>query len=100
VVAIRVVPGADKERPYTIRLYFIEPDNLERGQRRFDVSIQGRDVLKEFDILQHTKAPRRGMVREFKGIKLKDVLTVGLARSGSSRYPPVLCGLEVIAERR
>jgi hypothetical protein len=86
-------------RTYTVRLYFVEPDGLPPGRRRFDVSLQGRPVLKDFDISQEAGGPNRALVREFKAIKVPRELTITLTPSDPARRSvPVLCGVEVVAE--
>jgi outer membrane protein assembly factor BamB len=84
-------------RVYTVRLHFIEPDHLPPGRRRFDVALQGRPVLKDFDISQEAGGPNRTLVKEFKGIKVAKELTVTLTPSDPASVP-VLCGVEVRAE--
>src|SRR5205085_109032 len=59
------------ERPYTVRLHFVEPDRLHPGERVFDVALQGELLLDDFDICQEAGAPNRAVVKEFKGIKVK-----------------------------
>ena len=53
-------------------------------------------MLKDLDIARETGGPNRGLVKEFKGVLVKQDLTVTLTPSGGS--PPVLCGVEVVAE--
>jgi outer membrane protein assembly factor BamB len=84
-------------RTYTVRLYFIEPDRLPPGRRRFDVALQGRPVLKDFDISREAGGPNRTLVKEFKGIKVAKELTVTLRPSDPASVP-VLCGVEALAD--
>jgi outer membrane protein assembly factor BamB len=83
---------------YTVRLYFAEPDDLQPGQRVFDVSLQDRPVLSNFDIVREAGGALRGVVREFKHIRVGPQLTVGLKPATSSKHRPVLSGVEMIAE--
>jgi outer membrane protein assembly factor BamB len=88
-----------KERRYTVRLHFVEPDGLAAGERLFDVSLQDRQALSEFDISKEAGGAARGVVREFKGIRVTKELTVALRPSAvAPKSVPVLCGIEVVAE--
>jgi hypothetical protein len=86
---------ADKERAYTVRLHFAEPEQLTAGQRVFHVGLQGKEVLKDFDVVKEAGGPMRGVVKEFRGVRVKKDLTVTLSPSAGV---PVLCGVEVMAE--
>ena len=79
---------------YLVRLYFAEPENAEVGQRVFDVAIQGRRVLKSFDIAQHAGSDGNGIVREFGPIKVTASLPLTLTPLIGQ---PVICGIEVLA---
>ncbi|MGB2820756.1 MAG: PQQ-binding-like beta-propeller repeat protein, partial [Phycisphaerae bacterium] len=44
-------PRSDGQgRPYTVRLHFAEPEPLEPGGRILNVSLEGKPVLRDFDI--------------------------------------------------
>ena len=97
------VPLLDKGQArarYTVRLYFAEPEDVAAGARVFHVSLQGRRVLEGFDVVKDAGAPRRPVVRAFRGIDVAGALTVDLT---PSRAPagklPILCGLEAVRER-
>lgn len=82
--------------PHTVRLHFAEPDGLAAGKRVFNVTIQGKTVLENFDIARSTTAPAATVVREFPAVMIGDVLTLKLTPAQSSTAPPVLCGVELI----
>jgi len=82
-----------KPRPsYTVRLYFSAPDDAPRV---FSVAIQGRQVLKNFDVARAAGGPMRGIVKEFKNISVKRDLTITLT---PSRGQPIISGVELIAD--
>ena len=84
-------------RKYTVRLYFAEPDKLDVGQRVFSVALQGREVLKELDIVKEAGGLMRGVVKEFKAVGVeKELKLVFSPKFGE----PLICGVEMIAERR
>ena len=84
---------------YTVRLCFAEPDGLGRGRRVFDVSLQGRRVLRAFDVAEAAGGGPPAVVREFKGVRVTDSLVVELSPvAGAKVKLPVLCGLEAVRE--
>jgi len=96
-VTVTLAPDG-RERTYTVRLTFVEPDRLPPGQRVFDVGVQGRTLLHDFDIAREAGGSWRGVVREFKGVKVVKDLTVTLTATGDGRHGPVLCGIEAVEE--
>ena len=88
-----------QDRPYTVRLYFSEPHEVKPGQRIFDVTIQGQQVLENLDIAKVAGGTNKPVVREFKGILVKHDLALTFASSRSdAQKPPLICGIEMIAE--
>ena len=85
---------------FTVRLYFAEPDGFGAGERVFNVSLQGTEVLRNFDIAGEAGGVLvPTCVRQFKGIKVAGSLAVRLTPSEGARVKlPVLCGIEVIDE--
>jgi len=83
----------DRETEYMVRLYFAEPENAEPGQRVFDVYLQGRQVLKNFDIAEQTGPDSSGIVKEFHEIKVINGLTLTLT---PSICRTLICGIELI----
>ncbi len=91
--------NAEEDRSYTVTLYFMEPDEARPGDRVFDVALQGRDVLKNFDIANEAGRPHYVVVMEFRSISVKEHLMVTLKPSGPAKTSgAVLCGVAVAAE--
>lgn len=90
-------PVATSERSYTVRLVFSEPETLREGERVFAVKLQGKPVLASFDILKEAGGAHRGVVREFHGIKAAEALDIDFVPASSK--PPLICGVELIAEK-
>jgi outer membrane protein assembly factor BamB len=88
----------ERPRPYTIRLYFAEIERFEIGRRLFNISLQDRQVLENFDIVKEAGRTNRTVVKEFKAIKIKDDLKITLTPATASQADPLLCGIEIIAE--
>lgn len=84
-------------RAYTVRLYFLEPDEVKAGQRVFDVLVQGKAVLTGLDVAREAGGPRRGLVKAVAGVRADGELVVELAPAAGSK-PGVLSGVEVVAE--
>jgi outer membrane protein assembly factor BamB len=98
-ITVTLDKDADLERTYTVRLYFVEPDQLKAGQRRFSVSLQGKEVVQDLDIARETGGAKQALVKEFKGIQAGKELNVRLVPTpGAAVAVPVLCGIEIIAE--
>ena len=85
-------------RRYTVRLHFAEPEDVRPGERVFDVRLQDKEVLKEFDIVKRC-GTMTAMVEEIRGVEVTDKLTVSLKpAAGDEAAGPILCGLEILAE--
>jgi len=93
-MTLRLGKEASSAGPYTVRLYFIEPnDRAKPGERVFSVSLQGREVLKDLDILKEAGEPHHEVVKEFKDIAMEGVLTVDLE---AARGKALLGGVELL----
>jgi outer membrane protein assembly factor BamB len=90
------LPGAGSGA-WTVCLHFAEPLDLRPGERVFSVTLQGREVMKSFDIVRACGGARRAVIRAFEGIAAKGALEVTLTPADGSR-PPLLCGVEVVAD--
>ncbi len=96
---------AAEKATYSVNLYFAEPDNRSSGKRVFDISIEGRKVLENFDIFKETGAQNRSLVKTFGGVEVADgKLNLEFApaqpEAEEVAYLPVLCGVEVTLEKQ
>jgi outer membrane protein assembly factor BamB len=80
--------------PHTVRLHFSEPDDLPPGSRIFNVMLQGKTVLENFDPAKEGGS----VVREFTDVIIGANLRLTLKSAPGSKAQPVLCGLEFVAE--
>jgi outer membrane protein assembly factor BamB len=95
---ITITPDGKTEAA-TVRLYFLEIANSEPGARVFSISIQGREVLPDFDIVHSAGRPFRVVTREFKNITIDEELSIVLEPCGPSMSAePILCGVEMILD--
>ena len=97
-ILLKHTAGAGSEPTYTVRLHFAEPDDIEVGQRVFDVGIQGQTVLKDFDVVDQAGGRLCGVMREFPNVNLNGFLTITLTPKAGQEYGPILAGVELIAE--
>lgn len=95
---VKLGPEDAPSRRYTLRLHFAEVEPLDKGQRVFHVALQGKAIIRNFDILAQAGARNRGFVKEFRGIEIADELHLTLQPASSNSSEPVICGLEVIAD--
>ena len=94
---IEIARKAKEPRLYTVRLFFAEPERLTPGMRVFDVTLEGKTVLRDFDVVKAAGGPLRTIVREFRDVKVGEKLHITLepARSAKLRET-LLCGIEII----
>lgn len=59
------IPGLQSGASYTVRLHFAEFYWSKAGQRVFNVSINGTQVLNNFDIIATAGAPNKATVQQF-----------------------------------
>ena len=84
-----------KASRFTVRLTFADVEQTAEGDRAFDVSLQGRKVLPEFDVVKEAGGRMRSVVREFRGVASDGELKVELtARKGTT----ILSGIEIVSE--
>jgi hypothetical protein len=102
-VAASVVEGLEqltlhnlKHGTYTVRLFFAEPDVLQPGYRLQTVSLQGRVVLSDFDVVDQAGSTMLGIVLQIEDVEVEDVLILNLlATNGQS----LISSLQVIRQR-
>ena len=97
------IPVANKgaKGVYTVRLYFAEIEKAKAGERVFDILIQGKPLVKNFDILKTAKGTRKGIVKNFEKIKAGDRITIELvskSKTLTKRTAPVINGIKILRE--
>ncbi|MGB2823161.1 MAG: malectin domain-containing carbohydrate-binding protein, partial [Phycisphaerae bacterium] len=65
------------------------------GGRVFDVAVQGKTVLKDFDVVAAAGGPNRAVVKEIAGVRVADSLAISMK---AAKGETLLCGVEVIRE--
>ena len=64
-----------------MRLYFVEPQHTSAGARVFDVALQGKPVLTNFDIFVAAQGKMQCLVKEFTDVQLDGDCTLILCRA-------------------
>ena len=81
---------------YTIKLYFAEIEQVNSQSRTFNVEIQGKKLLTDFNIANEANGINRLITKTFTNISIKDKLNVKLS-SANTDILPLLSGIEIIA---
>lgn len=84
-----------ESHPHTVRLYFTEMEGKTPGQRVFDVSLQGKTVLENLDVVKEAGGPKRELVKEFKAIGISGDLDIGFVPHAGEA---MLSGVEIIGD--
>jgi beta-galactosidase len=83
------------EASYSINLYFCEPEQMQKGERIFDVIIQDSKVLENFDIISETGQDDKELVKSFSGIRAGKTLSLEMVPIQGNT---ILSGIELIQE--
>jgi hypothetical protein len=84
-------------RSYTVRLHFAETKYVAAGQRAFNVEINGRKVLANFDIFQEAGGKDKALVREFTGLQPDDGGNFVIQFRKSYAEEPKICAIEIVS---
>ena len=84
-----------KTAVFTVRMHFMEPDDLKPGARVFDVKLNGTTIVENLDIIKESGGQYTAMVKELRGVKAQGLLTLEFVPKAGE---PVISGLEVMAE--
>jgi hypothetical protein len=63
----------------------------------FDVLLQGKVVLDDFDVVDEAKVPLKSVTREFTCAAIDGLVTIDLQPAGDSERGAVLAGVEIAA---
>ena len=87
-----------KPRKYTVRLHFAELGNAGPGDRVFAMAVQGKQVEKALDVVKRAGKRNRALVVEVPGVKVSGKLGISLRPAAKTNLPPLLCGVEAVAD--
>lgn len=92
----------DKAATYTVKLHFAEIEaNVQKGDRVFDVKLQGETAVDDLDVLVAAKGHGKNIVREISGVKVTDSLVIELVSKATTSDPnqmPILNAIEILRE--
>ena len=105
-VGFRRVIGAPAERPkprsFTLRLHFTETEDVQPGERVFDVAVQGKTAVKGLDIVREAGGRNRALVKEIPHVEASEQIVIELTPEGSPNAGaalPVISGVEIVQEK-
>jgi hypothetical protein len=83
---------------YTVRMHFAETyDNIDvDGPRVFNVKIEGKEVMRKFEVQKAAGGVHKALVREFKGIGVMDG-QLNIVFDADTQNPEIN-GIEIIQE--
>jgi hypothetical protein len=88
-------------RQYTVRLHFLEPDDVQPGQRVFSVRLQDQERLPSLDVIIEAGGRNRSLVKEFKNVRAAENLLVELTPAATAKLrEPILSGIEIQIENQ
>jgi len=85
-------------KPWMVRLHFAELEDAAPGDRVFDVRVQDKVVLRDFDITAAAGGVRKAIVKDIPDVFAGASLTVELvSRKGTSsdKSLPIISGMEI-----
>ena len=91
--------AAENSAVYTVRLGFKALPEDREGQRVFDIKLQDKIVLEDFDVLKTAGRTHKAVVKEFKGIEATSALALELLAGSSNSnidQAPIINFIEVI----
>ena len=93
--------AGQKPAVYTVRLGFNALPGDHAGRRVFDIKLQDKVVLQNFDIFGTAGTANKAVVKEFKGVRAESVLVLELLPKTANpqmNQAPVINFIEVIRE--
>jgi outer membrane protein assembly factor BamB len=84
---------------YTLRFYFIELEGKKRGERLFNVTVQDKPFLTDFDIVSEAGGVNRDLIKTISGVKVEDKLRIDFTSSIlSPESQAILSGIEILSD--
>ena len=99
---VPLVGRADGHALYTVRLLFADVKDDAAGARRFDVTVQGKTVATDLDVIAEAGAPRTALVKEFGGLLVTDTFELKLKTKAKEATPAqrsLIQAMEIVREK-
>ena len=89
-----------RARKYTVRLHFMEPDDVQPGERVFRcAACKARRRLPSLDVVKEAGGRNRSLVKEIAGVEVSDELVIELTPDARRKMQAtLLSGIEIQAE--
>ncbi|MBN2377761.1 MAG: PQQ-binding-like beta-propeller repeat protein [Sedimentisphaerales bacterium] len=87
---------------YLVKLGFADTQNQQAGKRIFDIKIQGKIVVENFDIIAAAGSSNQAITKEFASIKVQDNLIIEMipkTNNPQTNELPVLNSIEFIRQK-
>jgi len=97
-ITVTLSEAETEPRPYTVILYFTEPETIDEGERVFDVYIQGTRCLTHFDIVRETGNSKTLVMKKFENISIDQNLKLEFKTANTSQKMPVISGIEIVMQ--
>lgn len=91
---VYTVPVA-KNKTYTVRLHFAE-NKFPPGGRKFNVDINGKRMLSDFDIAAEAGGMNKAVVKDFPNVAPNADGSIVITLSRGSADEPKLCGIQIL----
>ena len=88
-------------RSFTVRLHFAEMHGAKAGERVFDVRLQDKTVLENFDVVKEAGGGNRAISKEFNGVIATATMKLEMipkAKELTDKTAPIISAIEVFAE--
>jgi len=89
-------PSQGGPKRYRLLLHFAELADVKPGQRVFDISVQGKRVIENFDIARESGGRYRAVTREVTPIQAEASISVEF-HPKTGKLPPIINGIEIRA---
>jgi outer membrane protein assembly factor BamB len=87
------------KRKYKVRLHFMEPDDVQPGERVFSVNVQGQPAIQGLDVVQQAGGRNRSLVKDIGVVEVTDRLVIEFTpEAGAKVQAALLSGIEIQAE--
>jgi len=84
---------------FTVKLYFAELENKSAGERVFDVFLQGKNVLDNFDIVSEAGGDNKTLIKTYNNVIVSGKVNITCVPSNDDPDSlPLLSGIELIRE--
>jgi len=85
--------ASTKTKSHTVRLYFAEMEDKKVGERVFDISLQGKNILSKLDVFKEAGGAKRELMKEFKDVAISNQVQIAFKAVAGE---PMLSGIEII----